>query len=126
MLLAASRLQLTPKPIPMKKGMSVSGPNSTVAQTASVAANPATKNESEGSADHGAYPHVHKKSECSGRVAGHLADHGQHSHHRAEHDAVPYDFTPQLRELAQPEELAVTPPNNLEWHLKPDVLRNRN
>jgi len=39
---------------------------------------------------------------------------------------VPYDFTPQLRALAQPEELAVTPPNNLEWHLEPDVLRNRN
>ena len=39
---------------------------------------------------------------------------------------VPYDFTPQLRELTPPEELAVTPPNNLEWHLEPDILRNRN
>ena len=37
---------------------------------------------------------------------------------------VPYDFTPQLRALPRPDELAVTPPNNLEWHLQPDVLRD--
>ena len=37
---------------------------------------------------------------------------------------VPYDFTPQLRTLPRPDELAVTPPNNLEWHLQPDVLRD--
>ena len=36
---------------------------------------------------------------------------------------IPYDFTPQLRALSRPEELTVTPPNNLEWHLEPDVLR---
>jgi outer membrane protein assembly factor BamB len=36
---------------------------------------------------------------------------------------VPYDFTPQLRAMPRPEELAVTPPNNLEWHLEPDVRR---
>lgn len=36
---------------------------------------------------------------------------------------VPYDFTPQLRAMDPPEELAVTPPNNLEWHLEPDVRR---
>ena len=36
---------------------------------------------------------------------------------------VPYDYTPQLRALPRPEELAVTPPNNLEWHLKPDRER---
>jgi outer membrane protein assembly factor BamB len=36
---------------------------------------------------------------------------------------IPYDFTPHLRELSKPEELAVTPPNNLEWHLKPDKYR---
>jgi hypothetical protein len=36
---------------------------------------------------------------------------------------IPYDFTPQLRALPTPEELAVTPPNNLEWHLEPDVRR---
>ena len=28
---------------------------------------------------------------------------------------VPYDFTPQLRAMDRPQELAVTPPNNLEW-----------
>ena len=33
---------------------------------------------------------------------------------------VAYDFTPQLRALPRPPELAVTPPNNLEWHLEPD------
>jgi hypothetical protein len=37
---------------------------------------------------------------------------------------IPYDFTPQLRSLAKPQELAVTPPNNLEWHLQPDAMRN--
>ena len=37
---------------------------------------------------------------------------------------VPYDFTPQLRALPRPSELAVTPPNNLEWHIQPDVLRD--
>lgn len=36
---------------------------------------------------------------------------------------VPYDFTPQLRALAAPLELAVTPPNNLEWQLTPDIYR---
>ena len=30
---------------------------------------------------------------------------------------IPYDFTPQLRALSRPEELSVTPPNNLEWHI---------
>lgn len=39
---------------------------------------------------------------------------------------IPYDFTPQLRALAKPEELAVTPPNNLEWQLKPDKYREGN
>ena len=37
---------------------------------------------------------------------------------------VPYDFTPQLRAMERPEELAVTPPNNLEWQLKPDKFRS--
>ena len=37
---------------------------------------------------------------------------------------VPYDHTPQLRAMGQPDELAVTPPNNLEWHLKPDRDRS--
>ncbi len=36
---------------------------------------------------------------------------------------VPYDFTPQLRAMAQPEELAVTPPDNLEWRITPDAQR---
>ena len=36
---------------------------------------------------------------------------------------VPYDFTPQLRAMPRPEELSVTPMNNLEWHIQPDVLR---
>ena len=36
---------------------------------------------------------------------------------------VPYDFTPQLRALNRPEELSVTPPNNLEWHVEPDIFR---
>ena len=38
---------------------------------------------------------------------------------------IAYDFTPQLRALAPPDELAVTPPNNLEWHLQPDALRQQ-
>ena len=37
---------------------------------------------------------------------------------------VPYDFTPQLAALPRPEELAVTPPNNLEWQIVPDALRD--
>jgi arylsulfotransferase ASST len=36
---------------------------------------------------------------------------------------IPYDFTPQLKTLPKPEELTVTPPNNLEWHLKPDKYK---
>ena len=36
---------------------------------------------------------------------------------------IPYDFTPQLRKMSKPQELKVTPPNNLEWHLKPDKFR---
>ena len=36
---------------------------------------------------------------------------------------IPYDFTPQLRALPRPEELSVTPPNNLEWHIAPDIRR---
>ena len=35
----------------------------------------------------------------------------------------PYDYTPQLRSMPKPKELQVTPPKNLEWHLKPDALR---
>jgi len=38
---------------------------------------------------------------------------------------VPYDFCPQLKSLPKPPELAVTPPNNLEWHIEPDVLRKK-
>ncbi len=38
---------------------------------------------------------------------------------------IPYDFTPQLKALPRPSELAVTPPNNLEWHLVPDALRGK-
>jgi hypothetical protein len=38
---------------------------------------------------------------------------------------IPYDFTPQLRAMARPPEHAVTPPNNLEWHIQPDVLREQ-
>ena len=38
---------------------------------------------------------------------------------------VPYDFTPQLRALPRPPEYAVTPPNNLEWHIEPDVFRQQ-
>jgi len=37
---------------------------------------------------------------------------------------IPYDYTPQLRAMSRPEELSVTPPNNLEWSLKPDRYRN--
>jgi len=29
----------------------------------------------------------------------------------------------QTHGAGQPEELRVTPPNNLEWHLTPDILR---
>ncbi len=38
---------------------------------------------------------------------------------------VAYDYCPQLRELARPTEYAVTPPNNLEWHIEPDEFRNK-
>lgn len=38
---------------------------------------------------------------------------------------VAYDYCPQLSALPRPRELAVTPPNNLEWHIEPDVLRKR-
>jgi outer membrane protein assembly factor BamB len=37
---------------------------------------------------------------------------------------VPYDFTPQLRTMPRPEELSVTPPNNLEWRIPPDIRRS--
>ena len=37
---------------------------------------------------------------------------------------VAYDYCPQLAALPEPPELAVTPPNNLEWHIEPDILRN--
>jgi predicted Rdx family selenoprotein len=37
---------------------------------------------------------------------------------------IPYDFTPQLRAMPQPEELSVTPPNNLEWQLLADEDRS--
>ena len=36
---------------------------------------------------------------------------------------VPYDFTPQLRDMTRPAEKRVTPPNNLEWQLLPDEDR---
>ncbi len=36
---------------------------------------------------------------------------------------VAYDHCPQLRALPKPPEHAVTPPNNLEWHIQPDVFR---
>ena len=39
---------------------------------------------------------------------------------------VPYDFTPQLRAIDRPQELAVTPPNNLEWQIQPDIYRGAN
>ncbi len=38
---------------------------------------------------------------------------------------VPYNYCPQLESLPKPPELAVTPPNNLEWHIEPDVLRKK-
>jgi hypothetical protein len=38
---------------------------------------------------------------------------------------VPYDFTPQLRAMSRPEEMTVTPMNNLEWHIKPDKFREK-
>jgi hypothetical protein len=34
-----------------------------------------------------------------------------------------YDYCPQLKEMPLPEELAVIPPKNGEWHLKPDLQR---
>jgi outer membrane protein assembly factor BamB len=37
---------------------------------------------------------------------------------------IAYDYCPQLRALARPTEYAVTPPNNLEWHIEPDAFRN--
>ena len=36
----------------------------------------------------------------------------------------PYDYCPQLKVLPKPKELAVTPPDNKGWHLKPDKLRH--
>ena len=39
---------------------------------------------------------------------------------------VPYDFTPQLRAMDRPQELAVTPPNTLEWQIQPDIYRDAN
>ncbi len=36
---------------------------------------------------------------------------------------VAYDFCDQLKVLPKPPEYAVTPPNNLEWQLKPDIFR---
>ena len=36
---------------------------------------------------------------------------------------VPYDYCPQLEAMPKPNELVVTPPNNLEWHITPDALR---
>jgi hypothetical protein len=39
---------------------------------------------------------------------------------------VAYDYCPQLKALPKPPEHAVTPPNNLEWHIQPDVFRNPN
>jgi hypothetical protein len=38
---------------------------------------------------------------------------------------VAYDYCPQLEKLPHPPELAVTPPNNLEWRIKPDALREK-
>jgi hypothetical protein len=38
---------------------------------------------------------------------------------------IAYDFTPQLRAMARPPEYAVTPPNNLEWHIEPDAFRKQ-
>jgi len=38
---------------------------------------------------------------------------------------VSYDHTPQLRAMPKPLEYAVTPPNNLEWHLQADIFRQR-
>jgi len=35
----------------------------------------------------------------------------------------PYDYTPQLKAMPRPQELKVTPPNNLEWHIQPDAQR---
>jgi hypothetical protein len=38
---------------------------------------------------------------------------------------VAYDYCPQLKVLPKPPEYAVTPPNNLEWHIEPDVFRKK-
>jgi len=38
---------------------------------------------------------------------------------------VAYDFCPQLRAMPKPAENAVTPPNNLEWHIEPDAFRKK-
>lgn len=38
---------------------------------------------------------------------------------------IPYDYCPQLRAYPKPPEYAVTPPNNLEWHIVPDVFREQ-
>jgi len=36
---------------------------------------------------------------------------------------IPYDYSPMFKAFPKPPEEAVTPPNNLEWHLKPDKYR---
>ena len=38
---------------------------------------------------------------------------------------VPYGYCPQLKAMPKPPEDAVTPPNNLEWHIKPDKYRKQ-
>ncbi|TPV95189.1 MAG: hypothetical protein B7733_11260 [Myxococcales bacterium FL481] len=38
---------------------------------------------------------------------------------------IPYDYTPQLRAMTRPVEYAVTPPDNLEWRIVPDTLREQ-
>jgi outer membrane protein assembly factor BamB len=38
---------------------------------------------------------------------------------------VAYDYCPQIKALPKPPEHAVTPPNNLEWHIEPDVFRKK-
>ena len=38
---------------------------------------------------------------------------------------VAYDYCPRLRALPRSSECAVTPPNNLEWHIEPDVFRGQ-
>ena len=37
--------------------------------------------------------------------------------------SLAYDFYPQLKKFPKPSQLAVTPPNNQEWQIKPDALR---